>query len=315
MVRMSGRGVAHRLMTGLIPALRLANQRASWLVENDLQKTTPCKPWHVGDTRSHDGLAGKHRARYALRSVRRAVSRAPTRSRRSACSARSRDHDGDRGGWRAARVESGHYRQKGLAAANPSARRCHRGGRAFMGHRSLARGTTADRRRTRYEPAQEAQRGRQSRDRRRVLRGAAALCRGRDRVRAASERARSRPEVATTGCDGHRRCVMTGGIALGPVLSGLLLEHFWWGWVLLINIPAMMLLLLTGPGARATACTASPRRRLGLRTLLQLRRRAQSSTPRLAAFLQSPPDPLIGQRTPMNRLNNQPGHHSKSMLG
>ncbi|MET3808018.1 DHA2 family multidrug resistance protein-like MFS transporter [Nakamurella sp. UYEF19] len=41
--------------------------------------------------------------------------------------------------------------------------------------------------------------------------------------------------------------VMTGGIALGPVLSGLLLEHFWWGSVFLINLPAMLLLLILGP--------------------------------------------------------------------
>lgn len=40
--------------------------------------------------------------------------------------------------------------------------------------------------------------------------------------------------------------VMTGGIALGPVLSGVLLEHFWWGSVFLINLPAMALLLLLG---------------------------------------------------------------------
>ncbi|WP_029137085.1 MFS transporter [Nakamurella lactea] len=41
--------------------------------------------------------------------------------------------------------------------------------------------------------------------------------------------------------------VMTGGIALGPVLSGILLEHFWWGSVFLINVPAMVLLLILGP--------------------------------------------------------------------
>lgn len=41
--------------------------------------------------------------------------------------------------------------------------------------------------------------------------------------------------------------VMTGGIALGPVLSGFLLERFWWGSVFLINVPAMVLLLALGP--------------------------------------------------------------------
>ncbi|HEV2374600.1 MAG TPA: MFS transporter [Streptosporangiaceae bacterium] len=37
------------------------------------------------------------------------------------------------------------------------------------------------------------------------------------------------------------------GIALGPVLSGVLLNHFWWGSVFLINIPFMVLLLTLGP--------------------------------------------------------------------
>ncbi|WP_369392056.1 MFS transporter [Streptomyces sp. CG1] len=41
--------------------------------------------------------------------------------------------------------------------------------------------------------------------------------------------------------------VMTGGIALGSVMSGLLVEHFWWGSVFLVNLPAMVLLLLLGP--------------------------------------------------------------------
>ncbi|MEU5207948.1 MFS transporter [Streptomyces sp. NPDC020742] len=40
---------------------------------------------------------------------------------------------------------------------------------------------------------------------------------------------------------------MMGGIAVGPVLSGMLLEHFWWGSVFLINTPAMVLLLVCGP--------------------------------------------------------------------
>lgn len=41
--------------------------------------------------------------------------------------------------------------------------------------------------------------------------------------------------------------VMTTGISLGPVVSGLLLEHFWWGAVFLINLPAMVLLLVLVP--------------------------------------------------------------------
>jgi DHA2 family multidrug resistance protein-like MFS transporter len=41
--------------------------------------------------------------------------------------------------------------------------------------------------------------------------------------------------------------VMTAGVGLGPVLSGVLLQHFWWGSVFLVNIPAMLLLLALGP--------------------------------------------------------------------
>ncbi|MVU83910.1 MFS transporter [Nocardia sp. ET3-3] len=52
--------------------------------------------------------------------------------------------------------------------------------------------------------------------------------------------------------------VMSSGVAIGPVLSGALLQYFWWGSVFLINIPAMVLLLGLAPamlpeyrGARA----------------------------------------------------------------
>ncbi|MFJ8662610.1 MFS transporter [Streptomyces sp. NPDC093795] len=41
--------------------------------------------------------------------------------------------------------------------------------------------------------------------------------------------------------------VMASGISLGPVVSGALLEHFWWGSVFLVNLPAMGLLLILGP--------------------------------------------------------------------
>ncbi|MDJ0384598.1 MFS transporter [Streptomyces sp. G-G2] len=40
---------------------------------------------------------------------------------------------------------------------------------------------------------------------------------------------------------------MAGGIALGSVMSGLILNHFWWGSVFLINVPAMLLLLVLVP--------------------------------------------------------------------
>jgi DHA2 family multidrug resistance protein-like MFS transporter len=39
----------------------------------------------------------------------------------------------------------------------------------------------------------------------------------------------------------------TGGVAIGPIIGGLLLERFWWGSVFLINVPVMLLLLVVAP--------------------------------------------------------------------
>jgi MFS transporter, DHA2 family, multidrug resistance protein len=39
----------------------------------------------------------------------------------------------------------------------------------------------------------------------------------------------------------------SAGGALGPLLGGILLEHFWWGSVFLVNVPVMLLLLAVGP--------------------------------------------------------------------
>ncbi|MFB7718594.1 MFS transporter [Nocardia sp. NPDC056100] len=41
--------------------------------------------------------------------------------------------------------------------------------------------------------------------------------------------------------------VMSSGVAIGPILSGALLQYFWWGSVFLINIPAMVLLVGLAP--------------------------------------------------------------------
>jgi DHA2 family multidrug resistance protein-like MFS transporter len=41
--------------------------------------------------------------------------------------------------------------------------------------------------------------------------------------------------------------VMTAGVALGSVMSGVLVQYFWWGSVFLVNLPAMALLLVLGP--------------------------------------------------------------------
>ena len=40
---------------------------------------------------------------------------------------------------------------------------------------------------------------------------------------------------------------MMGGVTIGPIVGGILLNHFWWGSVFLINLPAMALLLVLGP--------------------------------------------------------------------
>ncbi len=39
----------------------------------------------------------------------------------------------------------------------------------------------------------------------------------------------------------------SAGAAIGPVIGGVLLEHYWWGSVFLINVPVMLLLLVLGP--------------------------------------------------------------------
>lgn len=41
-------------------------------------------------------------------------------------------------------------------------------------------------------------------------------------------------------------CLMSGAV-IGPLVGGLMLEHFWWGSVFLLAVPAMALLLILGP--------------------------------------------------------------------
>jgi MFS transporter, DHA2 family, multidrug resistance protein len=37
------------------------------------------------------------------------------------------------------------------------------------------------------------------------------------------------------------------GAAIGPLIGGVLLEHYWWGSVFLVGVPVMLLLLIAGP--------------------------------------------------------------------
>ena len=41
--------------------------------------------------------------------------------------------------------------------------------------------------------------------------------------------------------------MFSAGIALGPIVGGALLEHFWWGSVFLLGLPVMLLLLVAAP--------------------------------------------------------------------
>ena len=40
---------------------------------------------------------------------------------------------------------------------------------------------------------------------------------------------------------------MMAGAAFGPVIGGLLLDHFWWGSVFLLELPVVLVLLVVGP--------------------------------------------------------------------
>ena len=53
------------------------------------------------------------------------------------------------------------------------------------------------------------------------------------------------PEERTTAV-GIWSGMGAAGFALGPVVGGLLLDHFWWGSVFLINVPVMALVLVAG---------------------------------------------------------------------
>ena len=83
------------------------------------------------------------------------------------------------------------------------------------------------------------------------------------------------------------------GGAIGPLVGGVLLEHFWWGSVFLLGVPVMVLLLVVGPmllpeyrdperrPARPAQRGAVARRRAGgdLRAEADRRRTASAARP------------------------------------
>ncbi|WP_030901522.1 MULTISPECIES: MFS transporter [unclassified Streptomyces] len=50
----------------------------------------------------------------------------------------------------------------------------------------------------------------------------------------------------------------SAGTAVGPIVGGFLLEHFWWGAVFLINLPVMAVLVLVGIKLLPESRTANP---------------------------------------------------------
>ncbi|HEX4816674.1 MAG TPA: MFS transporter [Nonomuraea sp.] len=52
----------------------------------------------------------------------------------------------------------------------------------------------------------------------------------------------------------------TAGAIIGPIAGGLMLEHYWWGSVFLLGVPAMALLLAVGPAAVPEYRTPRPGR-------------------------------------------------------
>lgn len=55
-----------------------------------------------------------------------------------------------------------------------------------------------------------------------------------------------------------------GGAALGPVVGGWLLERFWWGSVMLLGVPVMLVLLVLGPLLLPESRAGGPRAPLDL---------------------------------------------------
>ena len=72
-----------------------------------------------------------------------------------------------------------------------------------------------------------------------------------------------RPEQMGQAISIWLACFM-GGMTVGPIVGGALLERFWWGAAFLMGVPVMVLLVLLAPAAaarrpaRAAAATRCP---------------------------------------------------------
>jgi DHA2 family multidrug resistance protein-like MFS transporter len=61
-----------------------------------------------------------------------------------------------------------------------------------------------------------------------------------------------------------------GGSAVGPMIGGLLLEHFWWGSVFLINLPVMLVVVISGLVLLPESKDPNPGRFDGLSAVLSM---------------------------------------------
>lgn len=85
-----------------------------------------------------------------------------------------------------------------------------------------------------------------------------------------------------------------GGMALGPIIAGLLLEHFWWGSVFLINVPVVVVALLltlcfvpvrAAPGAAPWDLVGSLQILVGLTALVYAIKEVAHQSPSVPALL------------------------------
>ncbi|GAB7303598.1 hypothetical protein MAFF212519_14610 [Clavibacter michiganensis] len=87
----------------------------------------------------------------------------------------------------------------------------------------------------------------------------------------------------------------SGGSALGPLVGGVLLEHFWWGSVFLVAVPVLLPLLILTPVLVPESKDPAPARSTGSPSCCRSRPSRPSSTPsrrsppRASRLSRSPP--------------------------